>query len=46
MTEYFDKRPSEFSAILGLSGDKVPDAKTIWLYREMLKKQRKIKGIV
>ena len=44
MTEYLINDRLSFQRFLGLSlGDKVPDAKTIWLYREMLKNSGKSK---
>ena len=40
MTEYLINGRLSFQRFLGLSrGDKVPDAKTIWLFRENLKKR-------
>ncbi len=46
MTEYLINDRLSFQRFLGLSlGDKVPDAKTIWLYRKCLKtaeNQRKL----
>jgi len=41
MTEYLINDRLSFQRFLGLSlGDKVPDAKTIWLFRENLKKSK------
>ncbi len=46
MTEYLINDRLSFQRFLGLSlGDKVPDAKTIWLYREMLKNSGKSKEL-
>ena len=46
MTEHLINDRLSFQRFLGLSlGDKVPDAKTIWLYREMLKNSGKSKEL-
>ena len=46
MTEYLINDRLSFQRFLGLSlGDKVPDAKTIWIYREMLKNSGKSKEL-
>ena len=46
MTEYLINDRLSFQRFLGLSlGDKVPDAKTIWLYREMLRNSGKSKEL-